>query len=132
MQQAEALAFAQDWAVAWNHRDVQTVLDHFADQVQFTSPLAHQVVGTATVAGKSALADYWHQALARIQTLKFTIDSILFDPQSQRLAILYTSQTEARTVRATEIMQFNEEGKIIQAEAFYGAPVMELADSAID
>lgn len=123
MQQAEALAFANQWATEWNNRDVMAVLDHFADEVQFTSPLAQKVVGTATVIGKTALADYWHQALAQIQALMFTVESVLFDPQTQHLAIIYISQTETRTVRATEIMQFGDHGKVVKAEAFYGAPV---------
>lgn len=123
MQQVEALAFAHQWISSWNQRDVNAVLSHFADDVQFTSPLAHQLTGTATVSGKSALAAYWQQALAQIQTLQFTLDSVVFDPQAQRLAILYTSRTETRTVRATEIVRFDQNGKIIQAEALYGAPV---------
>jgi hypothetical protein len=123
MQQAEALAFAQQWAAEWSRRDVDAILDHFANEVQFTSPLAHQLVGTATVIGKPALAAYWQQALTQIPTLKFTIDWVVFDAQTQRLAILYISQTEARTIRAAEIMQFDANEKIIRAEALHGAPV---------
>lgn len=123
MQQADALVFAQQWAAAWSRRDVDAVLDHFADEVQFTSPLAHQLVGTATVIGKPALAAYWNQALERIQTLTFIVDSVVFDPQAQCLAILYISQTDAKTIRATEVVHFGPSGKIIKAEALYGAPV---------
>jgi ketosteroid isomerase-like protein len=123
MQQAEALAFAHQWAAAWSKRDVVAVLNHFADDVQFTSPIAHQLMGTSTVRGKAALAEYWQQALTQIQQLLFTVESIVFDSQTQRLAIIYISQTETRTVRASEIMQFGEDGKIIKAEALYGAPV---------
>lgn len=124
MQQTEALAFAHQWAVEWNKRDVMAVLNRFADDVHFTSPLAHQLMGNATVVGKAALAEYWHQALAQIQSLLFTVDSVVFDPQTQCLAILYISQTETRTVRAAEMMQFDHDGKITKAEALYGAPVV--------
>lgn len=123
MQQSEALAFANQWATEWSRRDVMAVLDHFADEVRFTSPLADKVVGTSTVVGKAALADYWQLALTQIKSLAFAVDFVLFDPQTQQLAIVYISQTETRTVRATEIMQFGDNGKIIEAEAFYGAPV---------
>lgn len=123
MQQAEALAFANQWAAEWSRRDVMAVLDHFADEVRFTSPLADKVVGTATVVGKVALANYWQLALNQIELLAFTVDYVMFDSQTQQLAIIYISQTKTKTVRATEIMRFGNSGKIVQAEAFYGAPV---------
>jgi hypothetical protein len=47
----------------------------------------------------------------------------MFGPQTQQLAVVYISQTETKTVRATEIMQFGNKGRIVQAKAFYGAPV---------
>lgn len=123
MQHPEALAFAQQWTEAWSQKNLAAVLQHFADNVQFTSPLAYELLGVATVVGKAVLADYWKQALARIQTLTFTLEYTVFDPQAQVLTIVYISKTEKRTVRATEIMQFDAEGKVIRAEAMYGAPM---------
>lgn len=123
MQHAEALAFAQQWTEEWSQKNLEAVLQHFADNVQFTSPLAYELLGVSTVVGKAALADYWKQAMVRIQTLTFTLEYTVFDPQAQALTIVYISKTEKRTVRATEIMQFDTEGKVFQAEALYGAPV---------
>ena len=36
----EAQGFAEEWAAAWNRRDVDAVLAHFHDDVVFTSPVA--------------------------------------------------------------------------------------------
>jgi ketosteroid isomerase-like protein len=35
----EAQACAEQWAAAWNARDVERVLAHFDDDVTFTSPI---------------------------------------------------------------------------------------------
>jgi len=40
MTRDEALAFADRWAEAWNRRAVETVLEHFHDDIVFTSPRA--------------------------------------------------------------------------------------------
>jgi hypothetical protein len=37
-------SYADAWVRAWNAHDVEAVLDHFADDVVFTSPVAARVV----------------------------------------------------------------------------------------
>lgn len=67
--------FARQWCEAWNRHDVEAVLDHFHDDVLFTSPVAQRVVpgSDGVVRGKAALRDYWSMALAKIPELHFTI-----------------------------------------------------------
>jgi hypothetical protein len=36
--------YADQWVRAWNAHDIETVLDHFRDDVVFTSPVAARVV----------------------------------------------------------------------------------------
>jgi ketosteroid isomerase-like protein len=62
----DAEAYARLWADDWNRRDLDAVLEHFADDVTFSSPKAEQTVGAPTVRGKDALRAYWQRALARI------------------------------------------------------------------
>ena len=59
--------FADQWVRAWNAHDVEAVLDHFADDVVFTSPVAARVVpgSGGVVRGKAALRDYWTTALTQ-------------------------------------------------------------------
>ncbi len=40
----EPVEFADEWISAWNTRDVEAVLVHYADDVLFTSPTAARVV----------------------------------------------------------------------------------------
>lgn len=67
--------FADEWAAAWNRRDVDAVLAHFHDDVVFTSPIAAEIVtGSAGVVhGKAALREYWCAALEAVPDLHFDV-----------------------------------------------------------
>jgi hypothetical protein len=71
----EPHGFAQEWVAAWNRRDVEAVLRHYADDVVFTSPTALRVVPESggRVGGKAALRAYWTRALAGNPDLHFTL-----------------------------------------------------------
>src|SRR5262245_6568481 len=120
MTREEAQSFAQQWAAAWTDRAVEHVLAHFDDHVTFTSPTALAVVGTATVRGKQALRDYWNQALARIGSLRFAVDRVLWDASSRELAIIYDSEVGGRKRRVSENLRFGADGRVISAEVFHG------------
>lgn len=123
MTRTEALAFADEWIAAWNDKDVERVLAHFSDAVRFTSPRAATTVGTALVAGKEQLRDYWRAALARIDSLRFTLDHIVWDEQRSELLIVYTSETGNGCTRAGELLYLGPTGMVDVGEALYGASV---------
>jgi len=85
---AEVDAFVAGWIDAWNRRDIEAVLAHFADGVTFTSPVAAAITGSATVRGKDAIRAYWQAALARSTRLVFTLDHALWDTEGRELAIV--------------------------------------------
>src|SRR5579863_4666674 len=64
---AEAAEFARHWEAAWNRRDVEAVLAHFAEDVVFTSPVAQQIgfARSGIIQGKSELRRYWLAALEK-------------------------------------------------------------------
>ncbi|HEX3611929.1 MAG TPA: enoyl-CoA hydratase-related protein [Sporichthyaceae bacterium] len=84
--------FAKAWAAAWNDRDVESVLAHFAEGITFSSPVAAQVVGgDGVVRGKDALRAYWNLALERVPDLHFEIlgtyrgtDSVVIHYRNQK------------------------------------------------
>jgi uncharacterized protein (TIGR02246 family) len=116
-------AFAAQWAEAWNRRDIEAVLNHFHEDVIFTSPTALSVVGSPFVRGKDALRAYWTAALARSSSLRFTVDRVLWDDARRELAIIYTSDIDGRAKRVSENLTFDEHGQIMSAEVFHGVPV---------
>jgi hypothetical protein len=75
MTNEEALAFADRWVRAWNDRDVEAVLAHFADDATFTSPLAARVIpgSDGVIRGKEPLRRYWNEALRHNPGLRFTL-----------------------------------------------------------
>ena len=75
MPTPDPLQFADDWVSAWNAHDVEAVLEHFHDDVVFTSPVAARVLpGTGgVVRGKDALRHYWTTALALLPDLHLDV-----------------------------------------------------------
>ena len=77
MNRTEAIEYARRWTEAWNRRDIDAVLEHFEDDVVFSSPRAAQVVGRPTVHGKAEFGDYWRASQQRIDSLRFTLQQVL-------------------------------------------------------
>jgi steroid delta-isomerase len=116
----DAVNYAENWAAAWNARDVERVLSCFSEDITFVSPTALAVVGQATIRGKTALRAYWSQAMSRIGTLRFTISRVVWDAATRELAIVYLSDIDGRTKSVSENLIFDENGAVVSAEVFHG------------
>ena len=112
--------FARWWAQAWSNRDVDGVAACFADNVRFVSPRAAEVTGNPVVVGRQALRDYWQRAVAGTESIVFSLDQVLEDVGGEHIVVVYTSDIDGQRKRACEFMQFNNEGKIVAAEAMHG------------
>ena len=121
MTREEAEAFARHWIDAWNSRDVEMVLSHFAEAVRFTSPKAALRVGTATVDGKDALRAYWNASVAQIHSLHFTLEHVVWDSERSELAIVYDAEINGQKSRACEFLRLGGDGRAEEGEAMYGA-----------
>ncbi len=116
-----AQAFARDWTEAWNRRDAEAVLAHYADDAVFVSPTAARVVGRPVIEGKAALRAYWQKALEQIESLHFTLEEALWSARAETLTVVYQAQLGGQApTRAVETMHFRA-GRIVRAEALYGA-----------
>jgi hypothetical protein len=120
MDRDEAKRYAQEWADAWNRRDVEAVLAHFEDDVVFSSPRALQIVGVGTIRGKASLRRYWNAALGAVGALHFGLRRILWDPEALELSIVYDREVDGHRDRATEVLQFGPAGRVVRGEVFYG------------
>lgn len=127
LDERRAQAFAQAWIAAWNARDVETVLSHYADDAVFVSPRARGLMGRARVEGKANLRAYWVTGCERLTSLRFTLDRAVWSAESTTLTVLYTAALGTEVpVRAVEVMRFRGD-KIVQGEALYGAPAEDAA-----
>ena len=117
------MAFAEEWIAAWNRRDVDAVLAHFADDAQFVSPVARNFVGRPVLRNKQELADYWRAALDRISVLEFRLDHATWDERCRELNVVYEANLNGERKRACELMRFDASGRQIRGEALYGAVI---------
>ncbi|OBF80234.1 DUF4440 domain-containing protein [Mycobacterium sp. 852002-51163_SCH5372311] len=74
----DPVAFSRQWVEAWNAHDVESVLEHFDENVVFTSPVAANLLPetAGVIRGKPALRHYWNQALQRIPQLHFVVENV--------------------------------------------------------
>jgi hypothetical protein len=96
--------FAEEWAAAWNRRDVDAVLAHFHDDVLFTSPVAAAIVpdSAGVVQGKVALRQYWCAALAVVPDLHFDIVGVY-----SGVSVLVINYRNQRGDLVCEVLEFD-------------------------
>ncbi|NUP06248.1 MAG: SnoaL-like domain-containing protein [Polyangiaceae bacterium] len=113
--------FAREWAEQWNRRDVDAVLSHFASNVRFTSPRAKELMGHATVDGIEELGAYFRKGAPLLGTMRFVVDETIWDAARRTLTIIYDRHRDGGIQRACEIMRFDSQGLVREADALYGA-----------
>jgi ketosteroid isomerase-like protein len=104
MDHSTAEKFAASWAEAWNARDLERVLSHFAEDVVFASPVAAQLIegSDGVLRGKAALRDYWARGLRAIPDLHFTVLDVYAGVSA--VVISYHNQKGARV---SEVLIFD-------------------------
>ena len=116
MNREFARHFADEWIAAWNSRDMERVLAHYADDFEMNSPIIVQLAGepSGRLKGKAAVGAYWAKALALIPELHFELISTLVGVNS---ITLYYKGAGGRL--AAEVFHFGPEGKVVRAFAHY-------------
>jgi ketosteroid isomerase-like protein len=73
MDRRAAEEFARKWYAAWNAHDLESILSHYADGVEMTSPLVSVLTGDAAgrIVGKDALRAYFAAGLEKYPELHF-------------------------------------------------------------
>ena len=109
-QQTEG--FAKGWIQAWNRRDLEAVLSHYTEDIEFQSPLVVKLLGetSGTVRGKQNLREYFRKALAAFPG---DIELELLGVYQGVNSVLVHFQAKGRS--AVEVMELNQEGKIRRA-----------------
>ena len=110
----EPIAFAQAWIAAWNARDLDAILSHYASDIVFLSPYAERVIGMGRVVGIEALRAYWRRGLDANRDLHFELETVL--PGFEALTILYRNH---RGQQVAETVEFDGAGKVVRSFACY-------------
>ena len=120
LDEERAYAIAHATIEAWNSRDLERILEHYADDVVLTSPVAVKRMGdpSGTVRGKAMLRTYFGRALEAHPELHFDLEDVMWGLSS--VVLYYRNQRGSKT---GEYMEIDEAGKISRVVANYSAPV---------
>jgi ketosteroid isomerase-like protein len=112
----EAWNFGNNWVAAWNTRDLGSVMAHYEDAVELTSPVAARLLGTSdgNVTGKANLRRYFQRGLEAYPELQFHLEDVLWGVSS--LVLYYANQKGTRT---TEYMELSPAKKVARVVANY-------------
>lgn len=112
----QADAFARAWLEAWNRRDLEAVLAHYAEDVVFTSPRVVSLMGfpDGAVRGKAELRRYFGAGLAAAPDLRFEVRQVLVGVGS--VAIVYRNH---RGQDVVEVMELDAQGLVRRGAVHY-------------
>ena len=118
MTKDEAWKLAVDWAAAWNTHDLDSIMTHYEDAIELTSPTAARLLGTSDgkVVGKANLRAYFQRGLEAYPELHFRLEDVLWGVNS--VLLYYTNQKGTLT---GEFMELSAIGKVARVVANYSA-----------
>jgi hypothetical protein len=111
----DAWKLANDWIAAWNAHDLESIMTHYDDAVELTSPVAAQLLGTSDgkVIGKANLRAYFQLGLEAYPELQFHLEDVLWGLNS--VVLYYANQ---KGTRSGEFMELSA-GKVVRVVANY-------------
>jgi ketosteroid isomerase-like protein len=111
-----AEAFARDWYDAWNTHDLERVLEHYAEDVEMSSPLVASLAGNedGKIVGKDALHAYFAAGLERYPDLHFEPLDLYVGVDS--LVLRYVS---VNGLPSAEVVFLDEDMKVVRYFAHY-------------
>ena len=119
----EGQAYAARWIAAWNSMELDRAVELWADDMEFCSPLAAQITGSAVLRGKDAATEYWRTALAQASSLHFELRDAFWDPEARAVTIVYRRERGKDIRLAAEIIRLNAQGLGVQGTALHGAAI---------
>ena len=112
----KANEFAEHWIQAWNSHDIEAIISHYAEDVEyfsaFLTKLANNPLGT--LRGKQAVKEYLAKGLAAFPDLNFVLSNVFFGVRS--VVIQYRS---VNNLNAAEVFEFNEQSLVNRVQCHY-------------
>ena len=118
MTKDDAWKLANHWVAAWNAHDLDSIMSHYDDAIELTSPVAAQLLGTpdGKVVGKANLKAYFQRGLEAYPELRFILEDVFSGLNS--VVFIYKNQKGTRTA---EFMELSPSGKVTRVVANYSA-----------
>jgi ketosteroid isomerase-like protein len=114
-----AEALVNDWLEAWNSHDLDRIMQHYADDIEFTVQTAVTRWGKldGKLKGKAELRQHFSKGLELAPNIHFTLDEILSAPNGY--AVLYRRENGNRVLDAVEL---DAAGLAVRVTAYYPRP----------
>ena len=108
MNQEQAEQFVYQWIAAWNAHDLHSILEHYADELEFYSPVIIQlnINQTGCITNKRELSGYFQTGLNVYPDLRFKLHNFFVGVNT--IVVYYTSVNGRM---ATEVFGLNVGGK---------------------
>lgn len=119
MTEEEIKWFAADWINDWNSHDIERILSHYAQAIEFHSPKVSIFTkgAKAYFSTREELRPYFLRALANRPNLHFKLIQTCADANG--IALVYQNDIDAIGV---ELMDLDVNGHIKRARVLYGKP----------
>ena len=118
--------FERDWISAWNAHDIDRILSHYRDDVEFVSPLAARAgAPQGKLRGRTALRAYFERGLATYPALHFQPIVALRGVGS--VALHYRAVEDRQAI---EVMELDAAGQVRRAAVHYTATPNKIGRSA--
>ena len=116
LSEEQAREFAEEWVNAWNARDIDGILAHYAEDVELTSPFAATMTEetSGTLRGKQAVREYWEEALKRIPDLRFELLDVFVGVNS---VVLHYEAIFGKL--GADLLIFDDNGKVVRGISHY-------------
>jgi hypothetical protein len=103
LTQGQADQFAREWLESWNSHDLDRIMGHYNEQVEFVSPFVVKLLNdpTGTVRGKKALRDYFSKGLAKYPDLTFYLQKFFLGVRS--VTVYYESVNDLIAAKTMEL-----------------------------
>lgn len=108
--------FAKEWIAAWNAHDLDRVMSHYDDNVEYFSSFVVKLTGNQSgmIQGKELVKEYLSKGLEAYPDLNFELQRVFIGVAS--ITIQYKS---VNNLLAAEVFELNDKGLAIRVQCHY-------------
>lgn len=111
MTPEQAKSFATDWIESWNSCNLDAILSHYDEDVEWSSTCASTHNGQfETLHGKKQVRAYWEKGLGEMSNLRLELVEVVTGDSS--VTICYRAPEDKFVA---DVLFFNENGKVLKA-----------------
>ncbi len=112
----ELRVIAEHWIAAWNAHDLDAIMSHYADTVEFQADTVVRRWDRADgrLHGAAELREHFRRGLELAPTLSFTLEEVLSAPDGY--AVIYRRDNGNRVI---DVVELDVAGKAARVTAYY-------------